>query len=61
MIFPGDLRRQARACARLAEDCEDKRLAERLKVMASDLAAKADEVEELPAERLRRTKPLLAA
>jgi hypothetical protein len=61
MIFPGDLRRQARVCARLAEDCEDKRLAERLRLMAADLAAKADDVEELSTERLRRTKPLLAA
>lgn len=48
-------------CARLAEDCEDERIAERLKLMAADLAAKADDVEELPAERLRRMKPLLAA
>jgi hypothetical protein len=61
VIFAGDLRRQARVCARLAEDCEDERLAERLKQMAADLAAKADDVEELPAERLRRTKPRLAA
>jgi hypothetical protein len=45
----------------LAEDCDDERLAERLRLMAADLAAKADEVEELPAERLRRTTPLLAA
>jgi hypothetical protein len=61
VIFPGDLRRQARVCARLAEDCVDERLAERLRLMAADLAAKADDVEELPTERLRRTKPLLAA
>jgi hypothetical protein len=61
VFFPGDLRRQARVCARLAEDCDDERLAERLRLMAADLAAKADEVDELPAERLRRTKPLLAA
>ena len=61
MFFPGDLRREARVCARLAEDCDDERLAERLRLMAADLAAKADEVDELPAERLRRTTPLLAA
>jgi hypothetical protein len=61
VFFPGDLRRQARVCARLAEDCDDERLAERLRLMAADLAAKADEVDELPAERLRRTTPLLAA
>ena len=52
MIFAGDWRRQARVCARLAEDCEDQHLAERLKLMAADLAAKADEVEDAPAERL---------
>jgi hypothetical protein len=42
MIFAGDWRRQARVCARLAEDCEDQQLAERLRIMAADLAAKAD-------------------
>ena len=61
MIFAGEWRRQARVCARLSEDCEDPHLAERLRLMAADLAAKADEVEELPAERTRRLKPLLAA
>jgi hypothetical protein len=58
MIFAAHWRRQARVCARLAEDCEDQHLAERLRQMAADLAAKADEVEELPTERL---KPPLAA
>ena len=61
MIFAGDWRRQARVCARLAEDCEDQHLAERLKLMAADLDAKADEVEELSTERSRHIKPLLAA
>jgi hypothetical protein len=61
MIFASDWRRQARVCARLAEHCEDQHLAERLRLMAANLAAKADEVEELPAERLRRVKPHLAA
>jgi len=54
MVFEADLRRQARVCARLAEDCDDPYLAERLKLMALDLVAKADELEELPSERLRR-------
>jgi len=54
MVFEADLRRQARVCARLAEDCDDPYLAERLKMMALDLVAKADELEELPSERLRR-------
>jgi hypothetical protein len=61
VVFAGDLRRQARVCARLAEDCEDQHLAERLNAMAVDLAAKADDIEELPSERLRHTRPLLAA
>jgi hypothetical protein len=53
MLLPKDFRRQARVCARLAEECDDRRLAERLKTMASDLLAKADEIEELPSERVR--------
>jgi hypothetical protein len=61
MIFAGDWRRQARVCARLAEDCEDQHLAERLRLMAADLDAKADEVEDAPTERLRHVKPPLAA
>jgi hypothetical protein len=61
MIFAGDWRRQARVCARLAEDCEDQQLAERLRIMAADLAAKADEVDESPIERLRQIGPPLAA
>ena len=36
-------RRQARVCIRLAEECEDQYLAERLRLMAVDLAAKAEE------------------
>jgi hypothetical protein len=48
MIFAGDWRRQARVCARLAEDCDDQHLAERLRLMAANLVAKADEIEELP-------------
>ena len=61
MFFAGDWRRQARVCARLAEECEDQHLAERLRLMAASLAAKADDVEELPLERARRLKPALAA
>jgi hypothetical protein len=54
MIFAGDWRRQARVCARLAEDCEDQHLAERLRSMAANLAAKADDIDELPSELIRR-------
>ena len=53
MLLGVDFRRQARVCARLAEDCDDRRLAERLKSMASDLLAKADDFEALPSERVK--------
>jgi hypothetical protein len=53
MVLAMDFRRQAQVCARLAEDCEDRRLAERLRKMASDLLAKADDFEGLPSERTR--------
>ncbi len=59
MIFGHVLRRQAQVCARLAEECEDRHLAERLKLMASDLIAKADEVEELPRVSNRYVSDLL--
>lgn len=36
MVFEANLRRQARVCAQLAEDCDDPYLAERLMLMASD-------------------------
>jgi hypothetical protein len=55
MSFEANLKRQARVCAQLAEDCDDPYLAERLKVMAADLAAKADELDALgkvPGERV---------
>jgi hypothetical protein len=51
MLLAMDFRRQARVCARLAEECDDRRLAERLKRMASDLLAKADDFEEFPGDR----------
>jgi hypothetical protein len=53
MILATDFRRQAQVCARLAEDCDDRRLAERFKKMATDLLAKADDFEEMPSERVR--------
>ena len=58
MIVAAEWRRQARVCARLAEYCEDQHLAERLRLMAADLDAKANEVEDAPAERLKQ--PLAA-
>ena len=36
-----------------SEDCDDRHLAERLKIMAANLVAKADDFEELPGERAR--------
>jgi hypothetical protein len=51
MLLAVDFGRRARVCARLAEDCDDKRLAERLKTMASDLLANADDFEELPSQQ----------
>ncbi len=53
MLLGVDFRRQARVCARLAEDCDDQRLAERLETMAADLLAKADDYEELPSQRVK--------
>jgi len=49
-----DFRRQARVCARLAEECDDLRLAERLRRMASDLLEKADDFEEPAVNRVDR-------
>ncbi len=54
MILGQNLRRQARVCARLADDCDDRNLAERLKIMAADLLAEADDFEDLPSERERQ-------
>ncbi len=54
MIFGADARRHAAVCFRLAEECQDQHLAERLRDMASSLLAKADEFEELPSERRRK-------
>jgi hypothetical protein len=53
MLLAMDFRRQAQVCARLAEDCGDRHLAKRFRKMATDLSAKADDVEELPSERVR--------
>ena len=53
MVPAMDFRRQAQVCARLSEDCDDWRLAERFRKMAADLLAKADDFEELPSERVR--------
>ena len=53
MLCAASLRRQARVCVKLAEECEDPLLADRLRTMACDLIAKSDQCEELPSERLR--------
>ena len=54
MLLAMDFRRQARVCARLAEECDDLRLAERLRRMASDLLEKADDFEEPASGRVER-------
>ena len=46
MLLAEDFRLQAHVCARLADDCDDPRLAERLRAMASDLLAKAEDLNE---------------
>jgi len=46
MLLALDYRRQSRVCSQLADDCDDRRLAERLRAMARDLLAKADDFEE---------------
>ena len=56
MLLAMDFQRQARVCARLAEDCEDPHLADRFKSMAGDLLAKAEDFEDLRALRSRREK-----
>jgi hypothetical protein len=53
MLLGADFRRQARVCACLAEECDDRHLAGRLKTMASNILANADHFEELPSERAR--------
>ncbi len=54
MLLAMDFRRQARVCARLAEECDDSRLADRLRKMASDLLAKADDFEAFPISHAAR-------
>jgi hypothetical protein len=51
MVLAMDFRRQALVCARLAEDSDDRRLADRFRKMAADLLSKADDFEELPDAR----------
>jgi hypothetical protein len=46
MLLAQDFQRQAHVCARLADDCDDPRLAERLRAMAFDLLAKAEELKD---------------
>ncbi len=51
MVLAMDFRRQPLVCARLAEDSDDRRLADRFRKMAADLLSKADNFEELPDAR----------
>ena len=46
MVLAMDFRRHALLCARLAEDCDDRRLVDRFRKMAADLLSKADDFED---------------
>ena len=59
MLLAEDFRRHAHVCARLAEDCDDPRLAERLRAMASDLLAKAEESGDDPQQPLRARSTMI--
>ncbi len=61
MLLAIDLRPQARVCARLAEDCDNRCLAERLKAMAMGLLDKAGYFEELPSERVTHRDRVVVA
>jgi hypothetical protein len=61
MMFGLDFRRQARVCARLAEECDDLYLAERLRAMACDLLAIANDLEELPSKQFGYDEQRLVA
>jgi hypothetical protein len=56
MLLAMDFRRQARVCARLAEDCADPHLADRFTNMAEDLLLKAEDFEDLQSLRFRRER-----
>ena len=60
MLLAMDFRRQARVCD-ASEDCEDPQLASRLKSMAADLLAKAEDFEDLRAVGFEDFKKLDAA
>ena len=52
--FGPELAASGRGRTRLAANCDDGHLAERLLTMAVDLAAKADRLEEFPNDVIRR-------
>jgi hypothetical protein len=55
MLSPEFLRRQAENCLRIARSCFDLASAERLRLMAAELAAKATEVEQNRQDRTQRS------
>jgi len=61
MVLAAVFQAQVGVCAHLAEDCDGRWLAKRLRVMASDLLAKADDLEEPQTERAtcQRAEPIL--
>jgi hypothetical protein len=60
MLLAMDFRRQARVCVSLADECEDPHLADRLRDMATNLVAKADDLEDMWSLR-NRPQQLAAA
>jgi hypothetical protein len=53
MVLAIHIRLQALVCARLAQDCDDQRLADRFRKMATDSLPKADYFEDLLSEQVR--------
>ena len=51
MLTPEYLRRQAENCLRIARSCFDLASAERLRLMAAELSAKAAEIDEQDRDR----------
>ncbi len=61
MLTPEFLRRQAESCLRIARTCFDLAISERLRLMATELNAKAVEIEaQDQSDEPRRFEPRLA-
>jgi hypothetical protein len=58
MLTPDFLRRQAENCLRIARTCFDLASAERLRLMAAELNAKAAEIEDQNRQRRSTQSPI---